>query len=41
MKESYGKNLYLSEKKIEDARFRFKRRVGLLAFAGNYTNEKR
>ena len=30
-----------SENKIEDARFRFKRRVGLLPFAGNYSNDKR
>ena len=41
MKESYGKKLYLSENKIEDVRFRFKRRVGLLPFAGNYSNDKR
>ena len=41
MKECYGKKMYLSENKIEDVRFRFKRRVGLLPFAGNYSNDKR
>ena len=41
MKECYGKKAYLSENKIEDVRFRFKRRVGLLPFAGNYSNDKR
>ena len=41
MKDCYGKKMYLSENKIEDVRFRFKRRVGLLPFAGNYSNDKR
>ena len=41
MKESYGKKKYLSENKIEDVRLRFKTRVGLLPFAGNYSNDKK
>ena len=33
--------MYLSENKIEDVRLRFKTRVGLLPFAGNYSNDKK
>ena len=41
MKEDYGRKKYVDENKIEDVRFRFKARVGLLPFAGNYSNDRR
>ena len=41
MKEDYGKKAYMDENKIEDVRFRFKSRVGLLPFAGNFSKDKR
>ena len=41
MKEKYGMKAYLNENKIEDVRFRFKSRVGLLPFAGNYSKDKK
>ena len=41
MKEGYGKKAYLDKNKIEDVRFRFKSRVGLLPFAGNFSKDKR
>ena len=41
MKENYGKKAYLDNKKIEDVRFRFRSRVGLLPFAGNFSNDRK
>ena len=41
MKENYGKKEYINEKKIEEVRLMFKSRVGLLAFAGNFSHDKR
>ena len=41
MKEDYGRKEYMNEMKIEDVRFMFKGRVGLLPFAGNYENDKK
>ena len=41
MKEDYGQKEYINKMKIEDVRFMFKGRVGLLPFAGNYMNERR
>ena len=41
MKEDYGRKEYINEMKIEDVRFMFKGRVGLLPFAGNYENDKK
>ena len=41
MKEDYGRKDYINEMKIEDVRFMFKGRVGLLPFAGNYMNDKK
>ena len=41
LKEDYGRKKYIDENKIEDVRFRFKARVGLLPFAGNYSNDRR
>jgi hypothetical protein len=41
MKEKYGRKNYMTEKKIEDVRFIFKSRVGLLPFAGNFTHDKK
>ena len=41
MKEDYGRKEYMNEMEIEDVRFMFKGRVGLLPFAGNYENDKK
>ena len=39
-KEDYGKKKYIDDNKIEDVRFVFKGRVGLLPFAGDYSNDR-
>ena len=39
--EEYGRKDYISKKNIFDVRIRYRSRFGLLAFAGNYQNEKR
>ena len=41
MKEKYGRKAYIDANKIEDVRFRFKSRVGLLPFAGNFSKDKK
>ena len=40
LKEDYGRKKYIDENKIEDVRFMFKGGVGLLPFAGNYSNDE-
>ena len=39
--EEYGKKKYLQEKNISDARDHYRARFGLLAFAGNYSHDKK
>ena len=41
MLDSYGKKDYLSKKKIKDVREWFRTRVGMLPFAGNFSNDRR
>ena len=39
--EEYGRKDYISKKNIFDVRNQYRSRFGLLAFAGNYQNDKR
>ena len=43
MKEGCGSKDYMNEKKTEEVRLMFKKiiRVGLLPFAGNFSNDKK
>jgi hypothetical protein len=41
MSEKYGKKAYMSVKNVHQVRFQFRARLGLLAFAGNYSHDRR